>query len=71
MPRFSYWICFWRKSDKVSLRPEDAVAAVTAGLAAGAARHGVRAYTLLCAMRGQPAAACDTVEDSGCSWSTL
>ena len=46
-----------------SLRPEAAVAAIPAGLAAGTARYGVRAFSLLCAMRGQPAEACDAVAD--------
>ena len=47
----------------VSISQEAAVAAVSAGLRAGSETHGVRVYSLLCAMRGQPASACVAVAE--------
>ncbi len=42
----------------VTITREAAVAAVAAGLKAGSEAHAVEAHQLLCAMRGEPAAAC-------------
>ena len=50
-----------------TISQEAAVAAVSAGLRAGAEKHGVAVYSLLCAMRGKPAAACDAVADLAAS----
>ena len=53
--------------DNSSLPFAEAIAALSEGLRLGSEAHGVRVYSLLCAMRGQPAPRCYEVAEAAAS----